>query len=294
MKITELESKIKSNANILKTSMKIPCNSLELLKEEDVIMSSNRKKFSIGKKVVWSAVSVAAVFVLMVNCVPSIAYAGRDIPVLDAIIKVVTFGRYEVSNGGVEANIVTPQIEGLLNKELQDKLNNEFKEHSQSIIAAFEKDIKTLEKEYGDDFHLGVDANYMVRTDNEDVLAIDTYIVNTVASSSTKHSFYTINKKTGELVELENLFKEDADYITPISEYITSEMRKLNENGTGGFWIGSEGSLDGFEKIKPDQNFFINDLGNIVICFDKYEVAIGAQGSPEFEIPGEVVKNILK
>ncbi|MDY3927926.1 MAG: RsiV family protein [Clostridia bacterium] len=46
--------------------------------------------------------------------------------------------------------------------------------------------------------------------------------------------------------------------------------------------------------MKEDQNFYINDSGNIVICFDKYEVAAGAQGCPEFEIPKSVVESINK
>ena len=32
----------------------------------------------------------------------------------------------------------------------------------------------------------------------------------------------------------------------------------------------------------------------IVVCFDKYEVAPGSSGSPEFVIPEEIVKDILK
>lgn len=49
-----------------------------------------------------------------------------------------------------------------------------------------------------------------------------------------------------------------------------------------------------FKQIKPDQNFYINDKGELVICFDKYEVAAGAQGSPEFVIPNDIIKDILK
>ena len=49
-----------------------------------------------------------------------------------------------------------------------------------------------------------------------------------------------------------------------------------------------------FKEISKDQKFFINDDGNIVICFDKYEIAPGATGSPEFVIPNDVVKDILK
>lgn len=292
MKITELESRIRDNADVLKESIRFPGNIIEDLKEREKEIMRKKSKF---KEVVLSLGTVAAIFVLSVNLIPDLAYASSKIPVLGEIVRVVTFGRYEVKNNGYEANVVTPKIEGLLNKQLEDKLNNEFKENSQAIIAAFEQDIKELEREFGTDFHLGVDANYVVRTNNDDILAIDTYIVNTVGSSSTKHSFYTIDKKNGTLIELKGLFKENADYITPISKYITGEMRKQNQQGTAYFWIGNEDEIvEGFEKIKEDQSFFVNDSGNIVICFDKYEVAPGAYGCPEFEIPQEVVKDIIK
>ena len=91
------------------------------------------------------------------------------------------------------------------------------------------------------------------------------------------------------------MFKEGADYVTPISDYIKGEMKRLNAEEGGMFWIaGEEEDFDGFDKIAEDQNFYINDDGNIVICFDKYEVAAGAQGSPQFVIPEKVVADILK
>ncbi len=48
-----------------------------------------------------------------------------------------------------------------------------------------------------------------------------------------------------------------------------------------------------FEKIKADQSFFITDKGKLVISFDKYEVAPGCMGVLEFEIPTEILKDVL-
>lgn len=246
------------------------------------------------KKTIYGAAGAAAAFVLTVNCIPNLAYAMSGIPILDDVIRVVTFGRFEVKESNYEAKIVTPKIEGLLDKEMEEKINREFKENADAVIYAFEQDVKELKSEYGaDGFHFGVESNYMVRTDNDNILAIDSYIINMAGSSSTRHSFYNIDKKTGTLIELSDLFKENADYVTPISEYLIGEMRKENESGEGGFWIEDD-DPDAFRKIKDDQNFFINDSGNIVICFDKYEVAIGALGCPEFEIPSDVIADILK
>lgn len=254
----------------------------------------NKKGYgNMSKKILGFGAGIAAAFVLTFNLIPGLAAAASDVPVLGSVIKVITFGRFEVHDNGYDANIVTPQIEGLLDKALEDKLNNEFKENARSIILAFENDVKTLKEEYGDeDVHFGIDANYSVKTDNDDILAIDTYIVNTVGSSSTIHKFYNIDKKNGRLITLNSLFKDGADYVTPISLYIADEMDKINKNENGAFFIGQQ--EEGFEKIKEDQNFYINNNGNVVICFDKYEVSAGAQGCPEFEIPNDLIKDILR
>lgn len=294
MKDIEFVKRMEMHGEKIKNSIDAPFNVAEKINEtERIDMKKENVRFGKLKKTIYSAAGIAAGFVLVFNCVPSLACAVDDIPVLGDVVRVVTLGRFEVHDAGYDAKVVTPKIEGLLDKELEDRLNSEFSENADAVIRAFEKDVKELKREYGNDVHMGLEANYTVRTDNEDILAIDSYILNIAGSSSTKHNFYNIDKKTGTLIELGGLFKDGADYVTPISEYIIGEMKKENESGEGYFWI-DEKEFDNFEKIKENQNFFINDGGNIVICFDKYEVAAGAQGCPEFEIPKEVVGEILK
>ncbi len=295
MKDMELKMKLQSHSENIKKSIESPFDITEKIDEMEMSdMTNKNMSFNWLKKTIYSAAAFAALFALTFNCIPSLAYAASDIPILGDVVRIVTFGRFEVQKENYEAKVDTPKLEGLLNKELEEKLNAEFKENADAVIAAFENDVKELSEEYGDEnFHLGVEASYVVRTDNEDILAIDCYVVNTVASSSTIHRFYTIDKKTGTLLKLESLFKDGADYVTPISKYIIGEIKRLNEEENGLFWIG-EDDIEGFEKIHKDHKFFINNNGNIVICFDKYEIAAGAQGSPEFEIPNSVVKDILK
>ena len=187
-----------------------------------------------------------------------------------------------------------PKIEGLLNKDLENKLNKELADNANTIITAFENDIKQMEELYGDkNFHLSVNADYMVKTNNEDILAVDFYFTTIEASSVTSHRFYNIDKKAGTLITLDSLFKKNADYITPISNYILDEMKNENENN-GGFYFLDGDEDERFTKIRKDQNFYINNDGNLVICFDEYEIAAGAQGSPEFVIPDDVIAKIVK
>lgn len=266
---------------------------------EELIMKANKEiKKSKAKRGFTAAIGSAAAFVLAVgvaaNVSPTFAYAMSDIPVISGIVKVVTMGKYENTDNGYEIKVETPKIEGLIDEETQKKLNDEFAEQAQSVIAGFEQSVKELKAEFGDEtVHMGMEYNYDVKTDNDDILAIDTYVYYASGSSMTVHNYYTIDKHTGEIYTLEGLFKDGADYVTPISDYIKNEMKRLNAEEGGMFWVDDD-VFEGFEKIADDQNFYINNEGNIVICFDKYEVAAGAQGSPEFVIPEDVVADILK
>lgn len=290
----ELEMKLQAHSDTMKSSIDAPFDISKAIRTTEMKrMDKKTVSFPRLKKVLYGAAAAAAVFVLTFNCIPTFAYAASSIPLLGDVVRIVTFGRFEVREENYEATVTTPKIEGLLDKELEDRLNKELASNADTVIAAFESDVKHLQEECADSFHLSVTADYEIKTDNNSVLAVDFYITNTEASASTTHRFYTIDKKAGVLLTLESLFAEKADYITPISNYILEEMKRQNEAGTGYYSIHKDDPAP-FESIDPEQNFYINDAGNIVICFDEHEVAAGAQGSPEFEIPNAVIGSILK
>lgn len=268
----------------------------DTLKERlDITMKASKiNKANTWKKITGLVACLVIAFSLSLNLSPVFASTVADLPGMSEMVKALTFGKYVVNDDGYQADIETPKIEGLLDKELQDKINKEFKDSANAVILAFEKDMKELKEQFlGEKVNLGIDSGYTVRTDNESILAMDVYIVNTVGSSSTTHKFYTIDKKTKTLLTLPSLFKKDSDYITKLSEYIKAEMKRQNEQGENTYWV-DDPTFGGFETINKNQNFYINNNGKIVICFDKYEVAPGSSGSPEFVIPDEVVKDILK
>ena len=61
------------------------------------------------------------------------------------------------------------------------------------------------------------------------------------------------------------------------------------------YWADKDLDLGfGFEQIKEDQNFYLNEQGQLVICFDEYEVAPGYMGLVEFAVEDEAIADILK
>ena len=251
-----------------------------------------RRRSAVPRRFGLLAACAALVCVAGLNLFPAAAAAAYEVPVLGSVVRVVTLNRFDFRDGGYELSVSVPQLEGLLDPELESQLNQEFRDQADAVKAAFESDVESFRAEFGGEtVHYGVRCDYEVKTDSRDILAIDNYLYSVVGSSSTVHSFYTIDKRTGSLLTLEGLFREGSDYVGVLSAYIRGEMERLNREEGGMFWLGDDG-IDGFEAIAPDQNFYLDNQNNLVICFDKYEVAAGAQGSPEFVIPRDVIAGI--
>lgn len=256
------------------------------------IALSRRKRAC--RSVAACAASVCIVFTVCMNISEEMALAACGIPILSDIVNVVTAGRYNIEIGGSSAKIDVPQFEGLSDKEMEKKLNEQLGREAASLAAEFKADAEELAEMSDGEGHMGVESGYIIRTDNDDYLAVDMFVFNVVGSSSTTHKFYTIDKKTGKFVTLEEIFKPGCDYTGRISEIVKKEMLRRNAEEEGLFFVEADEYTEGFGGIAGDAKFFINDNGNIVICFDKYEVAAGAQGSPEFEISPEDIADILK
>lgn len=241
----------------------------------------------------WAAVAAAAALMFTggLNISQSFAATVAQLPGMEGIVKVLTLDRYDFSENGLDAHIVTPKIEGLLDQELEKKINDELAHTAQQLIDEFEESKEKLQEMFpGEEVHMGVGFDYNIKTDNEDLLVIDTYMYNVVGSSTTIHKYYNIDKKNGTILSLPELMEDHPDYVQDLSAYIRSEMERRNGEEDESFYIDPEDELMGeaaFTQISPEQLFYINSDGLLVICFEKYEVAPGYMGSPEFVIPAE-------
>ena len=79
-------------------------------------------------------------------------------------------------------------------------------------------------------------------------------------------------------VQLGALFVEEADYITILSDEIKRQIQQSEAYDT----------LDTFTAITPEQRYYINAEGDLVIVLDAYASA------PEFVIKAECIEDILK
>ncbi|CAG7637245.1 DUF3298 domain-containing protein [Paenibacillus allorhizosphaerae] len=232
--------------------------------------------------------AAAIVLVAGINTSPTFAKALSEVPLVGPVIKVLTFKEFKLDDGMANADIKVPAITNMDNKALEAALNNKYLEENKKLYNDFTAEMDKLKQNGGG--HLGVNSGYVVKTDNDQILAVGRYVVNTVGSSSTTFKYDTIDKKNQILITLPSLFMDDR-YISQISENIKEQMKQqMKADPNKVYWLEGSG---GFEAIAKDQSFYINNEGKLVISFNKYEVAPGAMGVLEFIIPTNVIADAL-
>lgn len=195
-----------------------------------------------------------------------------------------TFDVYEAKKEDKTAKFEVLKINGLKDKQLQQKLNDEFLQISQTAYDEF------MSPDDGINFS---EVDYTIETDNDTVTSIKTVLSSVMASSNQTFQCYTIDKKNQKLLTLSGLFKDDS-YIKIISDNIKEQMRTKMKNEQGvSFFIDSTTDGLNFDEIDKEQAFYINEAGQLVLCFNKYDVAPGYMGAQEFVVPTDAIKTIL-
>lgn len=241
------------------------------------------------------AAAVLAITILA-NSNASIAHAMEQIPVLGAIVKVVTLREYEHKENQMEADIKIPQVQvedenGEVLEDATHKLNDNIQTYTDEIIAAYESDVKAS----GGEGTEAINLDYEVITDNDTLFSLRFRQTVTMAGATQSEKIYHMDKTTGSMITLKDLFQDDTDYKTRISENIKAQMKaQMAEDEMKTYWLNSDTPEWDFDEISDTVNFYVNESGTLVIVFDEYEVAPGYMGVVSFEIPTEVVKDIVK
>lgn len=260
--------------------------------------SAVRKKRPMRRIALHTASAAAAVLLLitvMANSGERIAYAMEGIPFLNAIVRVVTFREYNHSSDNMEAIIKTPTVRvedmhGNPLNDTSDELNRQIEAYTSQIIQAYEHDVEAT----GGVGHETVDLDYTIVTNNDRLFSLRFDRLTVMAGSDHSVKIYHLDKLTGQLITLKDLFRDDSDYITRLSDSVKAQMAvRMSEDGTATYFYSSDYPYE-FESISPDENFYISESGTLTLVFDKYEVAPGYMGALEFEIPTEEIRDIIK
>lgn len=241
-----------------------------------------KKKNFTSAKIIGTVATFLIVPIIGVNVSPVFAENLSNLPKMQAVVKILTGGKYTFDENNYHAKIDVPEITELGNSEVEESINDEIQEMAKRLINDFKDDVVDM-KEKGFDGHLSVESGYEILTNNDNVLAFDVWVVNAVGSSLTTHKFYNIDKQTKSLIVLSDFIKNE-ETTQKVNEYIKAEISKRQDPDNGIIYFEND-----FKGISKEQGFYVNNDGNLVIVFEKYSIAPGSIGSPEFVIPNEIL-----
>ena len=228
-----------------------------------------------------TAAALVLTFGIAVNASPVVAQAMDGIPVIGSIARVVTIRNYnESTDNGMMADISVPQIDGNV------AANAEMDACAKELIARYEKEVVAqLGQEEG---HYALESSYEVVSDNDKYVSIRINTVETMASGAEFVKIFTVDKATGETVSLKD-YLNSPEKLEAVSQNIKDQMAAQMAEDEGKVYF-TEGEVGGFTGLTGDENFYLNEAGELVIVFGEYEVAPGYMGTVSFTIPKDVTK----
>ncbi|MDD6037888.1 MAG: RsiV family protein [bacterium] len=267
--------------------------------EEAKMENKKNKRNKMMIRCTSAAAAFAGAFIVLMNSSATIAQAVEQIPVIGSLVDVVVFRNYEYESERNKATIEVPEVKPEAphtNPELQenlekstDEINAEIQKITAELVNEFEEN---LQYEYG---YQDVIVKSEILATTDDYFTLKLLCYQGAGSGYQWNYYYTIDLHTGERLKLRDLFQEDADFITPISDNIKEQMQaQMDKDEQIYYWLNDEIEAMNFKSITEDVNFYINEDGNIVIGFNEGDVAPMYMGTVEFEIPSDIVKDIRK
>lgn len=249
------------------------------------------------------------IFMIPLNTNEAFARQMQAIPVIGEIAKALTVRSYSYTENDMNVNIKIPEIEGPTDGDAlsgegdaQAALIADVNARIAEICEDYERDAKERFEEYkkvffetgGTEEEWGgrtcdIYVDYAVTYNQDGVLSLILTTAESWAYVYGQQYYYNLDLESGRELTLQDMFGEN--WVEICNESIVAEIeRRVEEEEDVTYWGYSGGDdpyvddIEGFTTVSGETRFYLNENGNVVICFDKYEIAPGYMGIQEFEI----------
>lgn len=302
--IAELEQELKKPIEDAKKKYA----EIEIPKElNEIVLNQTQSKPGKGvfpmRKYYLAAIPAAAVIIFTagLNTSESFASVMKDIPVLGSVAKVLTIRSYQEKDAEKELNVKVPKVEVVTpqaadttsqSEEVEQMVidvNAEIDEAVAEYVKGAEERIQEYKQAYletggtEEEFtekNIKVSVDYEIKCQNENYLSFVLTGEESWCGAYAVYYYYNLDMKNGQKLTLKDLLGEN--YVEIANGQILAQMEKRMEENEDYTYFDE--NMGGFTTVTEDNKFYINEAGNPVIVFEKYEVAPGFMGQQEFEI----------
>lgn len=234
-----------------------------------------------------AALASCACFVLLVNASPAFAQAVSDVPVLGSLARVFTVTEYTVEDREHLIDVRLPALELEGATDLEQRINTEIQTRIDQVLQDAEDRARETKAAFvatggdPDEFMpIMISVDYEIKCQTDQYLSFVLTKTETLASAYTEYYAYNIDLQAGKELTLRDVL--GPDYMELANEAVREGIAQRSQDPDNIYFEPGDG---GFTSISEDQTFYLNQAGNAVIVFEKYEIAPGYMGIQEFEVP---------
>ena len=279
--MTEFDKSIKKN--ITKENLEMPSyvshmigDTLENLPEKEYKL----QKYGYQQKwIAFAAVLSVFLLIFMPNINVTYAQTLESVPIIGDIVKIFTIHKDIYEDGKHELQAEIPMVDDDKNQEEATLMNKDIEQLSTAVIQKFYEEIELSKNGYG-----SIYLDYEVIMNNASWFSLKLNVNEIAGSSDSYAKIYHIDRINGRYVQLKDLLNEDE--MKKIEAYILKTMQSQMEQDKKIEYV-IENDL---KLITGESNFYFNENNDLVIVYNKYEIAPGYMGCPEFIIPKEISK----
>lgn len=254
---------------------------------EKVIQLNRRKRWI--RNTAAAAAAVCVVFTTALNTSTAFAEETAQLPVIGTLARVLTFRNYEAEKDGIGIAVEVPTIDmiqtetGIQVDEVNRQIYDLCRQYADEAVKRAEEyrkaflDTGGTEEEW-EAHKIQINVGYEIKSQTDQYLSFIVRGTESWTTACSESRYYNIDVNTGKRVTLADFFGKD--YVEAVNTDIREQIAQRKEAGEV-FWTEEEG---GFSGITEDAKFYVNEAGNPVIVFEKYEIAPGSSGEIEFEI----------
>lgn len=188
----------------------------------------------------------------------------------------ITTGVIDETTDKLEFKLQYPQINGLADTAVQNKVNQTILAEVNRIADASKKDLEQA-GDSGRSVPNGYTVHYFVTQNSGGRLSLylQSYLYTGGAHGMPARVPLTFELSTGDTLTLQQAARNNPDYAAVINKLVKEEFAK------------QELVLAPFESISENQPYFLRN-NDVVVYFEPYEYTAYAAGFPEFTIPQSV------
>ena len=249
-----------------------------------------RRRHLAARRSLATALAGCACFVLLVNASPTFAQAVEAVPVLGALARVVTVREYRIEDKEHLIDVRLPALELPGDTDLEQRINLAIQTRIDQVLQEAEDRARAIRDAYvatggaEEDFiPVMIDVDYEIKCQNDHYLSFVLPETETRANAYSELYTYNIDLQAGRELTLRDML--GPDYKELANEAVRAGIAAQEAESPDNIYFHGEEGVEGFTSIADDQRFYINEAGNPVLIFEKYEIAPGYMGQPEFEVP---------